>query len=188
MKNVIIAVIVLVVLVMAGYMLTNRPMLPAPSVPRTAAVPEPVPAPAPAVSALTPTPAHVPIAPAKPAAKPVPSTPAVTARPATSLTVARMVIAGAIKDRHPVQVGAKFPASQDKVYCYLELTDVPKDQRITFVWTHGGEKDKQAGQIRKAERWRTWSYKVITGKKGDWTVDVLDESGNILRSAAFVVE
>jgi len=99
-----------------------------------------------------------------------------------------MVIAGAIEDRKPVGIAASFPASQEKIYCYLELTSVTKDQRITYAWSYGGATDKVTQQIKKAERWRTWNYRVPAGKKGDWKVDILDESGNVLKSAVFKVK
>ncbi|MDH4162763.1 MAG: DUF2914 domain-containing protein, partial [Nitrospirota bacterium] len=158
------------------------------SVPASALTPTQASVP-PSMSAQTPTP---PAAPAAPAKAPAPSAPVATAKAApssaASLTVSRMLFAGSIQDRQPVHVSTTFPASKDKVYCYLELADVAKDQKITYVWTYGGKKDEQAGQIKKAARWRTWSYKMITGKKGEWKVDVLDEAGVVLKSATFGVE
>ena len=81
-----------------------------------------------------------------------------------------------------------FPAEQEKVFCYVELKDVAKDTSITFVWTFGqNEMGKVTQQIKKSSRWRTWSSKSLGGMKGDWKVDILDESGAVLKSASFKV-
>jgi hypothetical protein len=46
---------------------------------------------------------------------------------------------------------------------------------------------KDTQQVKKSSRWRTWANKGINGMKGDWKVTVLDESGALLKSAAFTV-
>jgi hypothetical protein len=109
--------------------------------------------------------------------------------PASSLTVSRMEIAGSVENREPVGIAASFPATQEKVSCYVELKDIPQDTTITFVWTLGeNEMGKVPQQVKKSSRWRTWSNKTINGMKGNWKVDVLDEAGAVLKSAAFKVE
>jgi hypothetical protein len=119
---------------------------------------------------------------------PTAATPAPKA-PASGLTVSRMEIAGSVENREPVGIAATFPASQEKVYCYVELKDVPKDTTITFAWTFGqNETDKVTQQVKKSSRWRTWGNKSLAGRKGDWKVDLLDESGAVLKSATFKVE
>jgi hypothetical protein len=108
---------------------------------------------------------------------------------ASSLTVSRMEIAGSVEEREPVGVAASFPATQEKVYCFVELKDIPEDTTITFVWSHGeNEMDKITQQIKKSWRWRTWSNKTINGMTGEWKVDLMDESGAVLKSASFKVE
>ncbi len=146
---------------------------------------ETTPAPAPATPS-------VPAAPAMPAAPAVPSSPAKTpATPAlaASLTISRMEIAGSIENREPVGIATSFPATQEKVYCYLEFKDVPQDSTITYVWTLGqNDMGKVTQQLKKSLRWRTWASKSLGGMKGDWKVDVLSETGAVLKSATFKVE
>ncbi len=172
MKQAAIVCILLVVVTIVGYMLANLYTRPVPSAPAETSAPAPAPAASPAP---------------KPASA-VTATPAKPSVPVAGLTVTRMVIAGALQDRRPVNVGTTFPASQDKVFCYLELTGVTRDQKIAYVWTYGGKTETHTNQVKKSERWRTWSYKALDGKRGDWKVDVLDESGNVLKSAAFKLE
>ncbi|HUI68163.1 MAG TPA: DUF2914 domain-containing protein [Nitrospirota bacterium] len=141
----------------------------------------------------TPTPA--PATPAEPSAPAMPATPASPATtpaapvPAEGLTISRMEIAGSVENREPVGIAASFPATQEKVYCYLEFKDVPQDTTITYVWTLGqNDMGKVTQQVKKSSRWRTWANKSIGGMKGDWKVDVLDESGAVLKSATFKIE
>ena len=141
------------------------------------------------------TPPSAPATPAEPAVPAAPATPASPAMtpaapvPAAGLTIARMEIAGSVENREPVGIAASFPATQEKVYCYLEFKDVPQDTTITYVWTLGqDDMGKVTQQVKKSSRWRTWANKSLVGMKGDWKVDVLDESGAVLKSATFNVE
>jgi Protein of unknown function (DUF2914) len=140
----------------------------------------------------TPTAAPAPAAPAVPAAPGAPASPAktpATRAPAASLTISRLEIAGSIENREPVDIAASFPSTQEKVYCYIEFKDVPQDTTITYVWTLGqNDMGKVTQQVKKSSRWRTWANKSLGGMKGDWKVDVLDESGAVLKSATFKVE
>ncbi len=140
-----------------------------------------------------PAPAPAAPAPAAPAAQaPAPATPAQAApAPAAtpSLSITRMEIAGGVENRQPTGIAASFPASTEKVFCYLEFQNVPKDSTITYVWTLGpNEMAKVTQPIKKSWRWRTWSNKTLGGMKGDWKVAVLDENGTELKSATFKVE
>ena len=167
MKKALIGCLVFMLLLAAGVVLAQQ---------------APTPAPAPA----TPSVPAVPAAPATPASPAkTPATPA----PAASLTVTRIEIAGSVENREPVGIAASFPATQERVYCYLEFKDVPQDTTITYVWTLGqNDMGKVTQQVKKSSRWRTWANKSLGGMKGDWKVDVLDESGAVLKSATFNVE
>ncbi len=86
-------------------------------------------------------------------------------------------------------MGTSFPASQEKVYCFLEFKDVEKETTINVVWTLGQKEiDKIPLTIKPSPRYRTWVNKTISGMKGEWKVDVLDDKGNLLRSANFTVQ
>ena len=117
-----------------------------------------------------------------------PAAPAAPAK-AASLDITRMDIAGSVENRQPAGIATTFPATQEKVYCYLELKNVASDTTITYVWTLGlNEMGRVPQQVKKSARWRTWGNKSIGGMKGDWKVDVLDQAGTVLKSAAFKVE
>ncbi len=161
MKNALIGCLVFMLFLAAGVVLAQQATTPAPA----PAAPTPAPAPA------------------------VPAPDVKAAAPAASLTISRMEIAGSIENREPAGIAATFPATTEKVYCYLEFKDVPKDTNITYVFSLGpNEMDKVTQQVKKSWRWRTWASKSLGGMKGDWKVDVLDEAGAVLKSATFKVE
>jgi hypothetical protein len=139
----------------------------------------------PAQQTTEPAPAPAPAAPAAPATAPAEK----AAAPAAGLNVARMEIATSVENREPVGTAATFPATTEKVYCFVEIKDVPQDTSITFVWTLGAdEMGKVTQQVKKSSRWRTWSSKTVSGMKGDWKVDLQDDAGAVLKSATFKVE
>jgi hypothetical protein len=116
--------------------------------------------------------------------------PATTApAPAENLTIARMEIAGSVENREPVGIAATFPATQEKVYCFLEFRNVPAETSVTVVWTLGmNEMGNVPLTIKPFSKFRTWANKTIGGMKGDWKVEIKDASGTVLKSATFKVE
>ena len=111
------------------------------------------------------------------------------AAPAPGLTISRIEISGSVMDRKPVDPAASFPASQEKVFCFLEFSDVKKETVVNVVWTHGQkEMGKVPLTIKPYAKFRTWANKSINGMKGDWKVDVVDEKGELLKSASFTVQ
>jgi hypothetical protein len=105
------------------------------------------------------------------------------------LTIARLEIAGNVVDRMPVEIASSFPASQEKVYCYLDFRDVEEETAVTVMWSlEQDEMGKVPLTIKPYERFRTWASKAIYGMQGDWSVDVLNEEGFVIKSAAFTVQ
>lgn len=108
---------------------------------------------------------------------------------APAFTVARMELCENVINRTPVDIGSSFPATQDKVYCYLEFKDVKKETIVNVVWTFGrNEMGKISLTLRPYAKFRTWANKSINGMKGDWKVAVVNDKGGTLRSAAFTVQ
>jgi DUF2914 family protein len=109
--------------------------------------------------------------------------------PAPSLVISRMELAANVMDRKPVDVGTSFPASTEKVFCYLEFKNVKNETAVSVVWTFD---QKEMGRtqltIKPYPKFRTWANKSLFGMKGEWKVDVLDEKGSVLKSAAFMVQ
>lgn len=115
--------------------------------------------------------------------------PAPAAAPAPEFTIARMEMCTGVESNEPVGAASSFPASQEKAYCFLELKDVAKDTSITYVWKFGGkEMLKMPQNVKAFSKYRTWAYKNFHGNKGEWTVEIQDDKGNVLKSASFKVE
>lgn len=108
---------------------------------------------------------------------------------ASGLTISRMEIASDVQNREPVGAAASFPAAQERVYCFLEFTDVAQEASVSVVWTLGmNEMARVPLTIKAYSKYRTWAYKTIAGMKGDWKVEIVDGAGNVLKSAAFKIE
>ncbi len=123
--------------------------------------------------------------PAPPAAPAVKAAPA----PAAGLTIARMEIAGSVENREPKGIAATFPATQEKVYCFLEFQNVPAETSVSVVWTLGmNEMGNVPLTVKAFSKYRTWANKTIGGMKGDWKVEIKDASGTVLKSATFKIE
>ena len=103
--------------------------------------------------------------------------------------VARLVISEDVVDREPVGVGEAFPATLQKVYCFLEARDITRDTVVTFVWIY---KDRELARVelplKKGLRWRTYSSKRLGGLRGEWTVEVRDEEDRVVEALHFTVE
>lgn len=104
-------------------------------------------------------------------------------------TIARLVVGTGVENREPVGVAEAFPATTEKVYCFLEATEISKDMEISFVWFHG-EKEmlKTNLPLQTGPKWRTFANKNIGGMKGDWKVEVRDTKGNLLKDIKFKVD
>lgn len=132
-------------------------------------------------------------APAAKAPAPAAVAPAAAAAPAkaapTGFTIARMEVASGVVNREPTGIAAEFPATTEKVFCYLELTNVTANSPIVFVWTLGLNEMARVTQTptRTVAKYRTFTTKAIGGMKGDWKVDIQDASGKVLKTASFKV-
>ena len=104
-------------------------------------------------------------------------------------TIKKLVIAEDVKDREPVGVSDTFPSKIEKVYCFIMATDIAQDSEIIVTWYFAEKKTHTYKLLLKqGTRWRTYAYKNVAGKKGDWRVVISDAEGHIYKSAAFTVK
>lgn len=104
-------------------------------------------------------------------------------------TIAQLAVGTEIKDRELVGKADSFPATTEKVYCFLLAYDVADDTEVTFVWYHGqNEVLKTTLPLKKGARWRTFAYKNIYGQKGEWKVEIRDSAGKNLKEVKFKIE
>ncbi|MBM4324750.1 MAG: DUF2914 domain-containing protein [Deltaproteobacteria bacterium] len=105
------------------------------------------------------------------------------------MTIARLVAGTGVEKGEPIGVADKFPVTQEKVYCFLEAKNIPKDMDISFVWVHGQkELLKTTLPLKMGAKWRTYAHKNLRGLKGDWKVEIKDAGGNLIKDIQFKVE
>jgi hypothetical protein len=108
---------------------------------------------------------------------------------AGDFTIARLVVGTGVEKNEPVGTAATFPASTEKVYCFLEATQIPKDTEISVVWVYGGkEMLKTTLPIKAGAKWRTYANKNMRGLKGEWRVEIRGPEGKVLKDLKFKVE
>jgi len=111
------------------------------------------------------------------------------AKETAPLAVKRLVIGTGVENGEPAGVAETFPASTEKVYCFLEATDIAKDIELSFVWFNGEkEMSKFSVPLKMDPRWRTYAYKNLRELKGDWKVEIKDPDGKVLKDVKFKVE
>jgi hypothetical protein len=102
-------------------------------------------------------------------------------------TTATAVICTEVTDRAPVGAAEKFPATVGRLMCFSEVKGATG--KVVHVWLHG---DKEMASVELnigGDRWRTWSSKnIMPDWKGAWKVEVRDEAGAVLATAAFTIE
>lgn len=104
-------------------------------------------------------------------------------------TIGRAVMGTGVENQEPAGVSEVFPATTEKVYCFLEATNIPKDMEISITWFHGQKEMRKINLPLKAgSRWRTYAQKNLGGLKGDWKVEIKDAEGKILKDLTFKVE
>ncbi|MGM0418991.1 MAG: DUF2914 domain-containing protein [Thermodesulfobacteriota bacterium] len=105
------------------------------------------------------------------------------------LSVNEMEFGTDIVDRSLVGKGDNFSASLEKIYCYTEVSNPGEPVQISHVWYYN---DQKVGEvylnIGTSSAWRTWSSKkILKSWTGQWKVEVLSPSGEVLKSKDFIV-
>jgi hypothetical protein len=100
--------------------------------------------------------------------------------------VKRAQFASAIVDREPVDSIDSLGTDVDKVFFYTEIVDMA-GQTVKHQWMFGGETVAEVPFNVGGPRWRVYSSKQLAPHMtGEWTVAVVDSSGNSLHQSRFV--
>ena len=109
--------------------------------------------------------------------------------PVKGMAITRAVVGTGVENKEPAGAAETFPATTEKVYCFIEVTNIGKDTEVSFVWFQGDmELRKINVPLQAGPKWRTWTYKNIGGQKGDWKVEIKDAEGKLLKDVKFKVE
>jgi hypothetical protein len=105
-----------------------------------------------------------------------------------AIKITELVISSKIVKGKPIDSIKRLSSSTDKnLYCFTR-TVAPggTDSSIKHLWYKGDEKVGEYILPVKGEKWRTYSKKSIPkGWAGDWRVEVVDESGALLKTVKF---
>ena len=104
-------------------------------------------------------------------------------------SITRMVICQGVSDREPNGITDTFSVDAETVFSFLEAKDIEFDTTISFVWYfEGQEKARISLPLQEGKRWRTYSSKKLANLKGNWSVELQENSGIVLNSVSFRVE
>jgi hypothetical protein len=82
--------------------------------------------------------------------------------------------------------GTSFSGTSDKVYCWMRIAG-GQGRSVKVKWYYNGNILGETQLELKYNLMRTYAYRTVTGKKGNWKVEVADLSGAILHSEGFTV-
>ena len=105
------------------------------------------------------------------------------------MVIARAVMGTGVENMEPTGAAETFPAATEKVFCFIEVNNIPKDTEVSFVWFQGGKEVRKISlPLTAGPKWRTWAYKNLGGQKGEWKVEIKDAEGKVLKEIKFKVE
>ncbi|MEM9102161.1 MAG: DUF2914 domain-containing protein [Pseudomonadota bacterium] len=103
----------------------------------------------------------------------------------TQGSVARAIFTTEIQNREPINNLKTQTNDINKMYFFTELVGF-NEKVIKHRWIYMDEVKAELSFSVRGERWRVFSSKnLIPSWIGTWTVQVVDESGQVLKSASF---
>jgi hypothetical protein len=113
----------------------------------------------------------------------------VGAQGAAGLKIENMVFCTAVQDRQPVGADTAFADTVGTVYCFTRIVGGSDTSSVDHVWYFSDKEMTSVTLPVRSSSWRTWSAKRIgKGETGTWRVDVKSPSGEVLKSAEFVIK
>lgn len=103
-----------------------------------------------------------------------------------SASVKRAVICTGIMNHEPTDSLSAVPATTGKVFFFTEIAGL-EGKTITHRWLKDGAKVADVRISVASNRYRCHSSRSVSGKTGNWTAQVLDADGKMLREVAFIV-
>lgn len=105
-----------------------------------------------------------------------------------ALTVEEFQFGTAVENREIVNPDSSFSADVGQVYCFTRITGAESETSVTHIWYLDGVEMATVELPVRGPNWRTWSSKTIFSDwTGEWSVDLLDEEGNLLMTKTFTV-
>lgn len=96
--------------------------------------------------------------------------------------VSRAQFTSAVLDREPTDELTAIDPGAEKIFFFTELRNMDGTS-ITHRWSLNGAVMAEISFKVRASRWRVYSSKTLLPEwRGEWVVDVLDESGTVLET------
>lgn len=100
-------------------------------------------------------------------------------------SVARALFTTAIEEREPADEVDTLSTAVDKVYFFTEIHGM-SGATVTHRWMHDGEVKAEVPFHISGSKWRVYSSKnLLSDWTGDWTVQVVDDAGEIIQESNF---
>lgn len=108
---------------------------------------------------------------------------------AQDFEVTGIAVCKGVQDRACLEPVESVPADTPSLFCLVTLKSA-RAGTLTHRWSAGGKVQLELEVPVKfpSPLYRQWSEKNLRGVTGDWTVEVLDEEGTVLKSVSFAVE
>lgn len=82
-----------------------------------------------------------------------------------------------------------FTPDVETIWCLTRIRGLKAPTTVTHAWYHDGEAMARVTLNVGSSDWRTWSSKrILAAWTGSWEVKVLDDTGKVLHTSAFVIE
>jgi hypothetical protein len=100
--------------------------------------------------------------------------------------VRRAIICSGIMNHEPTDSLANVSSKTSKVFFFTEVAGM-EGKTITHRWIKDGNKVADIRISMASDRYRCHSSRSVSGKSGNWTAQVVDNNGKVLREVAFTV-
>jgi len=107
---------------------------------------------------------------------------------AENMEVSTSAVCQNVVNREVVSEASSFSASVGKLYCFSKIANIQSHTEVIHAWYFGDTQRARVTLNVNPPAWRTYSSKVIQPHEiGNWRVEILDPSGNLLETVRFEV-
>jgi len=106
--------------------------------------------------------------------------------PMPNTVVRRAVICSGVSNHEPIDSLTTVPHGVGKVFFVTEVAGL-EGKTITHRWTKDGNKMADIRISIASNRYRCHSSRSVAGRSGNWTVQVLDDDGDVIAERRFTV-
>jgi len=100
---------------------------------------------------------------------------------------AEVKVGTGIHNNDPIGAADHFPDSIDWLYAWSSVQGANRPTEITHVWFYEGKEIFKIVLPIKSPQFRTYSRLKVQGKIGHWKVQVMNEEGQPIAGAGFVI-